>query len=752
MPEHLKKLGTAFLQGSLALSVMVAGTAATSAATYFVDGANPSCSNSGPGTLVVPYCTISAASTARGGPDVTLMIMPAVYREQVSVAHSGLPGQPFVFQASGAAIIDGADDFSTPGQWAPHAGSVWLAAGVIWSPKQVFVDDARLAISAVDPPASLPASSFRYVPGEGLYVNIGGDNPGTHQTFVGRRNNGFRVPTRSYVEVRDFTVRRTEDNGIYFLTGSANGVAESNSVSMAGAAGIQINATSFMTLESNTVVGSVSHGIYVLNGTSDSVLRGNSSSESWRPVGTSSGIKVETSSRIVLQGNRSYDNQDSGIQITGSDDCSTASNRAWGNGDSGYDIIGGTGSVHLGNVAYDNGTDGFAFEGTCSNQTLLNSISSSNGPTRYELVVDPTCLAGFISDYNVFWKPSGNFIRYGGMPYSSLTTFSSATGQDVHSIQMDPKFSNPLVADFQLQPISPAIDSGDSSPGSLALLDAVGHVPVDDPNTFNTGVGPITYLDRGALEYYGTCPAGPQPEVCDELDNDCDGLADDGFDVGSPCSAGEGECEQSGTVVCAPDGLSSACDATPGSPSAETCDELDNDCDGTSDNGFTVGEACSAGTGVCQAAGVTVCSGDGTSTTCNAVPWSPSAETCDGLDNDCDGTADNGFALGEACSAGTGACQAAGVTVCSGDGAGTTCNAVPGSPSAETCDGLDNDCNGTADNGFTLGEACSAGTGACQAAGVTVCSGDGAGTTCNAVPGSPSTETCDGIDNDCDGS
>jgi len=136
----------------------------------------------------------------------------------------------------------------------------------------------------------------------------------------------------------------------------------------------------------------------------------------------------------------------------------------------------------------------------------------------------------------------------------------------------------------------------------------------------------------------------------------------------------------------------------PGSPAAETCDDLDNDCDGVADNGFTLGQACSAGTGQCQAAGVTVCSANGAGTTCNAVPGSPAAETCDDLDNDCDGVADNGFTLGQACSAGTGQCQAAGVTVCSANGTGTTCNAVPGSPAAETCDGLDNDCDGVTDN------------------------------------------------------
>ena len=45
----------------------------------------------------------------------------------------------------------------------------------------------------------------------------------------------------------------------------------------------------------------------------------------------------------------------------------------------------------------------------------------------------------------------------------------------------------------------------------------------------------------------------------------------------------------------------------------------------------------SVGVGACAAAGVRVCTGEGTGTVCNAIPSTPTPETCDGLDNDCDG-------------------------------------------------------------------------------------------------------------------
>lgn len=88
----------------------------------------------------------------------------------------------------------------------------------------------------------------------------------------------------------------------------------------------------------------------------------------------------------------------------------------------------------------------------------------------------------------------------------------------------------------------------------------------------------------------------PRPEVCDGRDNDCDGLTDNGFSTGSTCQ-GVGECG-AGARECAGD-FETICSTMPGGSQdhseTEKCDHLDNDCDGLTDEGLeadTVPNSC----------------------------------------------------------------------------------------------------------------------------------------------------------------
>ena len=112
------------------------------------------------------------------------------------------------------------------------------------------------------------------------------------------------------------------------------------------------------------------------------------------------------------------------------------------------------------------------------------------------------------------------------------------------------------------------------------------------------------------------------PEICDGIDNDCDGLTDE--DLTQTCESACG----SGTQVCVA-GQWSTCDAP--LPDEEICDGIDNDCDGQTDEDLT--RTCRTLCGE----GVETCKG-GQWGACDAPE--PSREVCDGIDNDCDGQTD----------------------------------------------------------------------------------------------------------------
>jgi len=74
----------------------------------------------------------------------------------------------------------------------------------------------------------------------------------------------------------------------------------------------------------------------------------------------------------------------------------------------------------------------------------------------------------------------------------------------------------------------------------------------------------------------------------------------------------------------------------------ELCNGIDDDCNIVVDETFDVDETCYEGIGECRAQGVKICSEDQLGTVCNAVPLLPSEEICgDGLDNNCNGEIDD---------------------------------------------------------------------------------------------------------------
>ena len=304
----------------------------------------------------------------------------------------------------------------------------------------------------------------------------------------------------------------------------------------------------------------------------------------------------------------------------------------------------------------------------------------------------------------------------------------------------------------------------------------------------------------------------PSPEECNGIDDECNGLIDDGLPPSVPCSAANefGECD--GFAVCL--GLAGwVCQAA--EPTPEACDYADNDCDGAIDEEFvtdgkyTSFDHCGSCNKSCDSAlpnATAACNGEAGQPVCEVescadgffqlnefqciLPPDVQCQPCtvDGdcyfdqcaeLDGDmvCLAMCDNGACpqgshcetvagAGDLCVPDTQSCDCSpandGITrACSVDNEfGSclgleTCSGSMGwqpcsamAPAEEICDGVDNDCNGQVDDGLPDVDPCAIANEFGSCEGGATCQGQ-AGWVCQAPV--PAAEICDYTDNDCDG-
>ena len=193
-------------------------------------------------------------------------------------------------------------------------------------------------------------------------------------------------------------------------------------------------------------------------------------------------------------------------------------------------------------------------------------------------------------------------------------------------------------------------------PGERQVCDHHGNIlSSHDPDNPPSLPGVCAYGTRSCtFDGWSDCVGaiGPSEEICDGLDNDCISGVDDSFpEQHQLCGFEEGA--DYGVGICTPgvmkcDNGSLYCDGHVG-PTEETCDGLDNNCDGSIDEGVanTTAIVCYDGPnntmaiGECRA-GVRYCQDGGFDGPCDGQIL-PVQEICDNLDNDCDGEVDEGF-------------------------------------------------------------------------------------------------------------
>lgn len=178
--------------------------------------------------------------------------------------------------------------------------------------------------------------------------------------------------------------------------------------------------------------------------------------------------------------------------------------------------------------------------------------------------------------------------------------------------------ANPVIASVTVRPECPDRD-GD------------GYV-VCDGSCSPSGVLCGDCDDRDPRAHPGVADA-----TCDAVDDDCDGALDEDYAPRST-TCGVGACASTGTTSCASGVERDSC--RPGPPlgtTDPTCDGVDDDCDARTDEEFPV-QATACGVGACASTGATACVAGTVVDSC--TPGDPSPELCDGIDNDCDGQVD----------------------------------------------------------------------------------------------------------------
>jgi len=491
-------------------------------ASYYVDATLGDDSN--PGTQSQPWKTISKVNSSSFNPgDKIYFKRGEVWREQLTVPSSGEEGNPITFGAYGSGdkpIISAleevpSEDWSGPDENGEYTYSTTTTC-------VVFAEDGEFIPEGVA--GNLSPGEWDYDSDtDTLYYKPSSGTPSDHTTERGERSRAVLIDGKSYITLVYLSLVGNNHPGAYkncidVLGTGSNIIIDSCLVKIAYVCGIVFGLDISNSRISNTEVAQCSsRGIWVRG--SNSIIRnchvhhigqGNlidSHDREGISVGGNGNIVEscivhdcghpsagddQSGWGILLYGgtgnntvryNTVYNIDHIGIGVFQSDDkvyynvihsCgikATADEGYFG----GIRVKGNLSGVEIyNNVVYkchDNisttnkhygaGILVFAAANETLTLTLKNNVIAFN-ETNYDLVVqemDATAEINLTSDYNCFYRPDGAKFYYNDSE-KTFSEYQAASGQDSHSISLDPSFVDPDNGDFHLKVGSPCIDAG----------------------------------------------------------------------------------------------------------------------------------------------------------------------------------------------------------------------------------------------------------------------------------------------------
>ncbi len=457
-----------------------------------------------PGTEAAPWRTVQhAADTV--GPGDTVLVRGGVYEEAVTINVSGSAGSVITFQ-------------SYPGETA-------------------VLDGTNLTVPAADNGLFLIDSQS--------YVTISGFELRHYRT-----TNANRVPVGIYVtgsahhiQLRHNHIHHIETNA--GPDGNAHGIAVYGSQAPASIHDVLIDGNELhdlklgnsesLVLNGNVEQFTVSHNLVHDNDNigidligyegvapdpaydraRDGVIRQNTvynidsgSNPAYFGEQSADGIYVDGGTRLVIEGNRVYQ-CNIGVEIAsehGGRDTSYVTvrnnliyhNHIVGIAMGGYDRQ--CGSSHhnaiLNNTLYQNdanhdGSGEIMLQFDTADNVIKNNLIVANDQSLF--ISNPyTENSRNVVDYNLYFSPLGpddSEWQWKNVAYQGFAAYRNATGNDAHSLFVNPQFVDEATLDFHLQAGSTAVDAGDNTTDS-------GDVDFDGNPRSQNGA-----IDMGALEY-----------------------------------------------------------------------------------------------------------------------------------------------------------------------------------------------------------------------------------------------------------